>query len=224
MNADGGVAHEIEHTRDALRTPRAAAIAGIAFALLLATALVLIRISVPANPREAGTWLDDSWHKRSVLLALNLVPFAGIAFLWFIGVVRDRIGNAEDRFFSTVFLGSGLLFVAMLFVAAAIAAGLIAAESQQRSAGISPEVWRFGRNTTHLVLTVYAMRMAGVFTISTTTIGLRLGIMPRWLAIFGYAAAVTLLLTVGTVPLIELLFPLWVFVLSLHLLVRPPAA
>ena len=55
-----------------------------------------------------------------------MVPFAGIAFLWFIGVVRDRIGEREDKFFATVFLGSGLLFVAMLFAAAAVLGGLIA--------------------------------------------------------------------------------------------------
>ncbi len=54
-------------------------------------------------------------------VSLNLVPFAGIAFLWFIGVLRDRIGEREDRFFATVFLGSGLLFVAMMFVAVAVA-------------------------------------------------------------------------------------------------------
>jgi hypothetical protein len=29
-----------------------------------------------------------------VSLALGLLPFAGIAFLWFIGVVRDRLGPA----------------------------------------------------------------------------------------------------------------------------------
>ena len=61
----------------------------------------------------------------SCCLALNLVPFAGIAFLWFMGVVRDRLGSNEDRFFATVFLGSGLLFLAMLFTSAAIAGGLI---------------------------------------------------------------------------------------------------
>jgi hypothetical protein len=64
-----------------------------------------------------------------VAIALNLVPFAGIAFLWFVGVLRDRIGEREDRFFATVFLGSGLLFVAMIFVSAAIAGGLIADQS-----------------------------------------------------------------------------------------------
>ena len=50
-------------------------------------------------------------------LALNIIPFAGIAFLWFMGVLRDRFGQQEDRFFATVFLGSGLLFLAMLFAA-----------------------------------------------------------------------------------------------------------
>jgi hypothetical protein len=61
-----------------------------------------------------------------VAIALNLIPFAGIAFLWFIGVLRDRIGQREDRFFATVFLCNGLLFVAMTFAGAAIAGGVIA--------------------------------------------------------------------------------------------------
>ena len=112
-----------------LRTPRAAAVAGIIFSLLLIAALVLLRVSVPANPAVPGSWLTDSHRRAGVAIALNLFPFAGIAFLWFIGVLRDRIGEREDRFFATVFLGSGLLFVAMIFAAAAIAGGLIADES-----------------------------------------------------------------------------------------------
>src|SRR4051794_4972959 len=107
----------------ALRAPRAAAIAGIAFSLLLITCLLLLQVSVPRHPLEPGTWLAQ--NTGGVELALNLVPFAGIAFLWFIGVVRDRIGTLEDRLFSTVFLGSGLLFLAMLFASAAVAGGLL---------------------------------------------------------------------------------------------------
>jgi hypothetical protein len=168
------VTQEIQIIRASLRTPRAAAIAGIAFALLLGTAFVLLRIALPASPSDAHTWLDDRWRKNAVLLALNLVPFAGIAFLWFVGAVRDRIGAAEDRFFATVFLGTALLFVAMLFVAGAVAGGLLTTEAQRGPALISPEVWRFGRHTTALVLTVYAMKMAGAFTIVTTTIRRRL--------------------------------------------------
>ena len=132
------MASEIDLTSKALRTPRAAAIAGIAFALLLGTALVLFRIAVPADPRDAGAWLDDPWRKNSVEVALNLIPFAGLAFLWFVGVIRDRIGAAEDRFFATVFLGTAFLFVGMLFVAAALADGLFGTDVQRGSPGSRP--------------------------------------------------------------------------------------
>ena len=95
-----------ELTSRSLRTPRAAAIAGVLFAALLTTTLTLIRLATPSDAGEVGAWLIDPNRKRMIVLALNLVPFAGIAFLWFIGVVRDRIGQREDRFFATVFLGN----------------------------------------------------------------------------------------------------------------------
>jgi hypothetical protein len=105
-------------TQAQLRTPRAAAVAGILFSVLLFVAFGLMRISVPGDPFEPGTWLESSL--AHVTLAMNLVPFAGIAFLWFVGVLRDRLGAREDQFFATVFLGSGLLLLAMLFAAAAV--------------------------------------------------------------------------------------------------------
>src|SRR5881392_19115 len=83
------MAAETEMIRKELRTPRAAAVAGVVFSLLLGVILVLVRISVPANPSDAQEWLADSGRRHTVLVAVNLVPFAGIAFLWFIGVVRD---------------------------------------------------------------------------------------------------------------------------------------
>ena len=86
--------------RARLKTPRSAAIAGILFSVLLITGVVLLRLSIRAGPLETGAWLKTSSNK--VALALNLVPFAGIAFLWFIGVLRDRLGELEDRFFATV--------------------------------------------------------------------------------------------------------------------------
>jgi hypothetical protein len=112
-------------TRERMKTPRAAAIAGILFSVLLTTTLALPRISVPATSQETPVWLAGS--ADTVVLALNLVPFAAIAFLWFIGVVRDRLGAHEDRFFATVFLGSGLLFLAMFSTAAAGAGATITA-------------------------------------------------------------------------------------------------
>ena len=130
------MAQDIVTARQSLRSPRAAAIAGIAFALMLGTALVLVRLAVPTGSQHAGSWLDDRWRKNAVVVALYLVPFAGLAFLWFVGVIRDRIGLAEDRLFATVFLGTGLLFVAMLFVTAAVAGGLIVAEAPRKGEGL----------------------------------------------------------------------------------------
>src|SRR5262249_15390794 len=154
--------------------------------------------SDPSNP---SAWLADQGRKRMVMLALHLIPFAGIAFLWFMGVVRDRLGEHEDRFFATGFLGSGLLFVTMLFVAGPVTAGLIASLV---GTGTTADVSSFGRGVGSVVLHTYAMRMAAVFTISTATIGLRTGFIPRWLAFSGYAIAVVLLSATGITLWIEL--------------------
>jgi len=212
MDRDEGV------TRSRLRTPRAAAVAGIVFSVLLILALVLIIVATPRDPSRAGTWLSESGRRGAVALALNLVPFAGIAFLWFIGVVRDRVGEHEDRFFATVFLGSGLLFVAMLFVAAAFAGGLIAEVGGQAAVNPGRDVLANGRSVTGLLLRVYAMRMAAVFMISTATITLRTQVVPRWIGVVGYAFAVVLLVSVGLTPWVTLLFPIWIFVLSVEIL------
>lgn len=207
-----------ETVRQALRTPRSAALAGIAFSILFTIALVLVHWAAPADPGDSGEWLSDGTRRDAVLVGLGLVPFAGIAFLWFIGVVRDRIGEAEDRFFATVFLGSGLLFIAMLFAAAAVAGAMVAIADQDLSELAGSDAWRFGRHLAHDLLVIYAMRMAAVFTIATSTILLRTGAGPRWLMLAGYVSAVLILLTVGFVTWIELLFPLWLLALSLHIL------
>ncbi len=212
-----------------LRTPRAAAIAGILFALLLGLAFALILISQPANPAKPGAWLSDPSRRGAVAVALNLVPFAGIAFLWFIGVVRDRIGQQEDRFFATVFLGSGLLFTAMLFAGAAFAAGLGSLVTVTPSASAStPGTLVIGREITVLLLRVYGMRMAAVFTMSAATITLRTKVIAPWIGFAGIAVAIVLLISIGLTPWVALLFPAWILVLSVDILRtglrRPPGA
>jgi hypothetical protein len=206
--------------RSALRTPRAAAVAGIAFSALLISSLVLLRVSVPAEPAVPGTWLTDSGKRTAVAIGLNLIPFAGIAFLWFIGVIRDRIGTHEDRFFATVFLGSGLLFVGMMFVAAAVAGGLIAGMSSSGPPGA--DTLALGRNVTSLLLNVYSMRMAAVFTLTTVTIARRTKIVSRWLTFAGLATALVLLVGVGISPWAELLFPAWILAISIDILTASP--
>jgi hypothetical protein len=208
---------EVALIRAQLKAPRAGAIAGIVFSTLLITSLVLLRITVPANPLEAGTWLSGGW--KNVSLALNLLPFAGIAFLWFIGVLRDRIGAFEDRFFATVFLGSGLLFLAMLFACSAVAGGMMMVYNTTPGKLMESGIYAFGRTLGYQFLNVYALRMAGVFMITTCTLSIRTGgIFPRWMSILGYGLALMLLLSVAYFAWIYLVFPLWVLLISVHIL------
>ncbi len=135
------------------RSRRSAAVAGIVFAVLLLAGLIMIRIAWSESSLQA---LQTDAQRRGIIrLSLHLVPFAGIAFLWFLGVVREQLGDVEDRLFSTVFLGSGLLFLAMLFMGAVNATGLLA-----MLAGPNPNVdlFAFGRSSTQTLISVYAMR------------------------------------------------------------------
>ncbi|MDI9915382.1 hypothetical protein [Rhodococcus sp. IEGM 1379] len=194
-----------------LRTPRAAAVAGIIFGTLFATSIVLLGTSLPATASEP--WVRSG---SKITTALLLTPIAGIAFLWFIGVLRDRFGNLEDRFFATVFLGSGLLFLAMTFVSMAIAGALYAVS--RHSTGSQDEIIYFGREVMLHVNNVYAIRMAAVFMISLGTIWLRTGLMPRWLVIGTYLLALILLVIVSFSIWVALVFPGWVVVISVYIL------
>ena len=104
-------------------------------------------------------------------------------------MVRDRIGELEDRFFATVFLGSALLFLAMLFAAAAVAGGLIIVYGDDPNRLISSGMYTYGRVVTYQIISIYAIKMTGVFMIATSTLAVRTGITPRWMSFIGYALA-----------------------------------
>lgn len=208
---------QISQLRRELKAPRAASIAGILFAVLYGSSLVLITLSIPPFAIADNTWLET--NARTVELALILIPFAGIAFLWFIGVIRDQLSDAEDRLFSTVFLGSGLLFLALTFLAAAFAGGLLSSYAILSSALVENVVFTYARAVIYQVLNLYAIRMAGVFMISLGTIWLRTGVMHRGWAVLTYVLALVLLVSIGFSLWILLIFPAWVLVISVHLLV-----
>lgn len=205
-------------TRPRLRTPRAAAIAGIIFSVLLLIIFSLLRNAVPADPLEPGAWLLVD--RGSIAVALNLVPFAGIAFLWFIGVLRDRLGAQEDRFFATVFLGSGLLFLAIIFVAAALIGALLLASSTAPDDLISTKTFVFARATIYTLVNVYALKLAAVFLIASSTVVVFTGIAPRWMAIAGYVLAAVLLFGSYFTSWHLIVLPIWVLMMSTYILLE----
>ena len=180
------------------------------------------------DPREGGSWLQAS--SKRITLALNLVPFAGIAFLWFLGVLRDRLGPMEDRFFATVFLGSGLMFLGMLFVAASTMGGLLLAYSAVQGTTFDAPAFDFARAFAGGIMRIYTFKMAAVFMITTSTLVLRTRIAARWIALLGYASAIAVLIGSGYIQWVLFVFPAWVLLLSTYILFdnlrrppRPPA-
>jgi hypothetical protein len=198
--------------------PRVVAISGLVFSALYIASLVLLRLAVPADPTESGVWLADPAYRGGVQIALNLVPFTGIAFLWFMAVLRNRIGLYEDRFFATVFLGSGLLFVAMLFTATAVSRGVVNTFGQEGSRPQQSEVYRVCRGMCYTLMNTFGMKMAAVFMFVTSTIGLRTGVLARWVSFAGFALGLILLLVITDFAWIALLFPLWVILVSTWIL------
>ena len=200
-----------------LTTPRAAALAGVLFAALFGTTVFLIRHNMPEGVTDSTGWVNT--QHTAIAVATVLMPFAGISFLWFIGVVRDGLGRFEDRFFASVLLGSGLLFVAMMFVATAMAAGLVASKGVIDPAAHA-EVIDFGKFVVLAITKTYAVRMAAVFMMSLATIWLKTGLMPRWLVAVSYLVALGLLIAGDVSMWVVMAFPAWVLVVSGLILAR----
>jgi hypothetical protein len=177
----------------------------------------LIRHNMPEGVQDSTWWLNT--QHSGIVIATVLMPFAGISFLWFVGVVRDGLGRFEDRFFVTVFLGSGLLFLAMMFVATAVAAALVASKGVIDPAAHA-EVIDFGKFVVLAITKTYAIRMAAVFMMSLATIWLKTGLMPRWLVAISYLVALALLIAGDVSMWVAMAFPAWVLVVSGLILAR----
>ncbi len=205
-----------------LETPRAAGFAGLVFSVLFVVSMVLIR-ERPAPGSNAAQIADFYLRHdagRVALVGVYLVPFAGIAFLWFIAAIRSHLGEREDRFFATVFLGSGLLFVGMLFAASACAGALLVSVKFQDQPPPSADTFLLARALGFAFLFIFAVRAAAVFMLVASTIGLRTGFLPRWLVLVGYVGGVVFLVSVTYIELLVLIFPAWVIAVSVVILGR----
>jgi len=203
-----------------LRAPWAASLAGILFAVLFTAALLLIRGSplMAESNREMARLFAEGRDQWLFVGALYLAPFAGIMFIWFIAVVRDQLGEREDRFFATVFFGSGLLFVALLFAAAALASAAVVGYRYLGLDAPTVDETQLVRSISYTLLFAFASRAAAVFLLTIATVGLRSRTFPRWLAYAGYLFGIVLLLLVTFWDWIVLLLPAWVAVASLFIL------
>jgi hypothetical protein len=198
-------------------TPVAGAIAGIIFAALFSASMTILRRTMGDVAHDTGAWLtgDTGLFK----FALALVPFAGLAFLWFIAVARERLGRFAAQFCSTVFIGSGLLFLAMVFAAAATAGAIVAAAANDPAGFAASTTYTYARQAFTQILAVYALRMAAIFQLSQASLWLRTRVMPRWMALITVIVALVLLFVFTQSFWVVLVFPAWVLLVSVYIFV-----
>jgi hypothetical protein len=206
---------------------------GLLHALLFLLAFWLLT-TIPgarATDSEFVAFYEGADRRRLLLLGLYVMPFSGIAFMWFIVALRMWISGTvrrENVLLSNVQLVSGILFLGLLFGAAAASAAA-AAGVEFSNAPVDPAVARQLPLYGNALLLVFAMRMAAVFVLTTSNIGRTRvpdpaaparTLLPRWFILAGYVVGAALLLSATFSRALVLVFPAWVVVLCVLLLAR----
>ena len=206
-------------TRREIRSPRAAALAGIGYSILMITGMTLTAGITRVRLENITLDLVESWYRKASLVIL-MVPFAGIAFLWFTGVIRDRLGEHEDRFFATLFYGSGIIQVMLLFIWGAIFGAVMATRTMTAVGLIENDIYIFSFALMNEIIGNYALRMAGIYMTAIATLWTRTGIMARWFSLLTYILALGFLFAAERFREARFIFPIWVFVVSIYVLIQ----
>lgn len=203
-------------SRSNLRSIESAAVAGIVYSGLAVWAMSLLS-QVPdlgLSDAELTEWFTST----DLVLGLNLAAISSIAFLWFVAVVRRRIGDQEDRFFSTVFIGSATLYLAVWLVGVSLLAAPAIALNLQPDGRITQGTETFAVGSGAALILVVAPRFQALFVIITSTLILRTGVLPRWLAILGYLVGAALFVVPTVHKFLGIGLPAWVLVVSVTIL------
>jgi len=204
--------------RRELRSPRSAAFAGIGYSLLMVIGMLITTSIFRVRLEDITFELLESWSGKASLLII-MVPFAGIALLWFTGVIRDLLGEHEDRFFATLFLSSGIIQVVLLFIWGAIFGAVMVARTLTAVGLIEADIYIFSIALMNEIIGNYALRIAGVYMTAIVTLWRKTELMPNWLTIISYILALGFLVAAERVREARFIFPAWVFVVSVYILI-----
>lgn len=200
------------------------AISGVVFAGLLIASLVLL-LQAPGldDPDSSYIAFYAAGGDVLVTVGMHLVPFAGIAWLWHMMATRSLVEShpgPPSKLPFGLHLASGILFVAMLFAAAAAVGAPALLGVFSTLPPPPPDVARALAGVGYGLTFVYGVRAAGMYMMTMTSTMRTTGLLPRWLVVLGYLAAAFLLLTTTYHPSTLLVFPGWVLVVCATLVVR----
>jgi hypothetical protein len=201
----------------------AAAIAGLVCAVGWSVGLrgLLVTPSIDASPEQITAFYADPDAGHNTLLLLQLLVVATLAFVWFVGVVRGRLGDAEPKLFGTAFLGGAVLLASVVLIGtAALAAPSVLVDV----GGKIPDPGAVGisRAMAVILLSVVAPRVATLVVFSTATLGRSTGALPLWLVWLSYAIGTAEFINVTVAAPTIYLFPAWIAIVSIVLLIRRP--
>jgi hypothetical protein len=202
---------------------RVAATSGIVFAGLFVAALALVhRAPTLSDPDAAyAAFYANGGDQLFVAVGLYLVPFAGIAFLWHMTAMRDVLDTpapAPSTMAHGLNLLAGIIFVTLLFAGTAAVGATGFGVYFGHTPAEDPAAARALTGVGYGLVFVFAVRGAGMFAITTTTLLRTAGVLPKIPAVLAYLLAAFLLLAVTNNPAALLVFPAWVVLISVFLL------
>jgi hypothetical protein len=204
--------------RRKVRSPRAAAIAGIIYSILMGIIMISTYSAAKVKPENVtGEWLQDLSATASV--DVILIPYVGIAFLWFTGVVRDRLRHHQGSFFATLFLGSGIILVSLWFFWGTIFGAIMVTKDIIAVGSAGSGIYIFGFVLMDEIMGNYALRIAGLYMTAIATLWTRTGLMTYWLTIVTYILALGFLVAAERIREARFIFPIWVLVVSSYILI-----
>lgn len=211
--------------RSRLASVEAAAVAGIVCGVSWALSLagLLSAPGIGATEREVAEHYGEPGNATAALVWSQVLVLATIAFLWFVGVVRGRVGDREPKLFGTVFLGASVLLAGLLFSGGALLAApavLVAVGDTAPDPGSTALM----RSAAAVVLSVFLPRVATLVMFSTATLARATGALPRWLVVITYLLGAFELVNVTVSTPTVFLVPAWIALVSVVLLVRHPTA
>ncbi len=218
MSTSPGSSH-LARWRARLVSVEAAALSGVLFAVLYLGSLLLGREGVAGfdeDPSQVADRIAAGEGRDELLTGYVLAPFAAIAFVWFVAVVRRRI-PADERFVTTVFIGGSTIFVALYLTAMSVVAGPHYVESQQDVSFLEPQTLLSLQAVTYGLLFVVAPRIQVLVILAATATGRRHGVIPGWLVVVSYLIAGIQLINFTLFEPLLFLFPLWVATVGLVL-------
>jgi hypothetical protein len=198
------------------RWERWSALAGVLFVALFSVALALSGNSGD-NPGEVQRWYADDGNLTKQFVAWFLYVGSALAFLSFLGTLRDMLVRAESGpgTLSSLIFGPGLVFTSLYIVGVSLFEAP-AALAKDADFKLDPNTAAMFNNAGYFAL-IGGVMVASILVLSASTAALRTGILPAWLGWVGLVVGVVLLFAFFFLPI--LIFVAWVLTVSLVMLV-----